>query len=96
MDFCENLTTKKCSAKIFWQKINRIKGCPSNPVPLLQLNNNTAKSPLEKAQFLVKHYQQVSSNSNMSPETLKYQEDINLASERGGALWTNWLGCSMT
>lgn len=87
-EFCESVSTQKCSAKVFWQKIHRIKGIASNPVPLLKYKNDLAIGPLEKANFLVKHYQQVSSDSNMSPETIKFQQDFesqhqNLINEPG-------------
>lgn len=75
-EFCETVKFKNCNSKTFWQKIHRIKGKLPGPIPLIKVGDILAKTPFEKAQILVKHYSNVSSDSNMLPETLKYQKEF--------------------
>ena len=73
-EFCDSAIINKKNTRDFWQKIHRIKGNSFTPVPLLKYKGEIATTPREKAQFLVRHFQSVSSDSNLPVETLNYQK----------------------
>ncbi len=57
-------------------------------MPLLKSKGEIATTPRDKAQFLVRHFQSVSSDSNLPVETLNYQtrfetEHRNILNEPG-------------
>lgn len=81
-EFCVNCSIKDNNSKIFWDKIHRINGIPICPIPLLKQNDKIAKTDSEKAQFLIKHYVQVASDSNFDSETLEYQHKFESQNEK--------------
>ena len=72
-----NITSRLCphksNSRDVWNKIHRLQGHQICPVPLLKFNNQIARDPLEKAQFLIKHYVSASATSNLPKETIAHQ-----------------------
>ena len=75
-EFCDSCVHKSTNSKDFWQKIHRIKGNANRPIPLLKFKSSLATNDTDKAQFLVRHYAKVASDSNVPPETLAYQRNF--------------------
>ena len=73
-EFCESCVHDPKNSKDFWQKIHRIKGNSYAPVPILTSNGKNSISPLDKANMLVQHYSKVSSETNIEPEVLAFQQ----------------------
>ena len=66
------------NSKDFWQKIHRIKGNQYAPVPVLTSNGQNSISPLDKVNTLALHYSKVSSERNIEPEVLAYQQKFEI------------------
>ena len=74
LEFCESCVHDPKNSKDFWQKVRRIKGNSYAPVPVLTSNGQNSISPSDKANMLVRHYSKVSSETNVEPEVLAFQQ----------------------
>ena len=73
-EFCESCVHDPKHSKGFWRKIHRIKGNSQVPVPVLTSSGRNSINPLDKANMLVRHYSKVSSETNIEPEVLAFQQ----------------------
>ena len=73
-EFCESCVHDPKNSKDFWQKLHRIKGNSYAPVPVFSSNGKNSISPSDKANMLAQHYAKVSSDTNIEPEVLTYQQ----------------------
>ena len=73
-EFCKSCSIQKNTATDFWKKIKKMKGNNFSPIPFLINNIASAVKPVEKANLLVNHYKDVSSDSNIDKDVLDYQK----------------------
>lgn len=74
-NFCNSITYKTTS-KDLWAFVRRMKGIEPTTVPVFNIDNKFITDPKEKANILVKHYQQVSSNNGYSMEFINKKRKV--------------------
>jgi len=72
-EFCSKITHQTTSKEL-WDFVKRIKGNPPSCDPVFTVNDNFITNSKDKATILLQHYENVSSDTDYTPEFLQYKQ----------------------